>query len=310
MTQEGWTLTAASTLTAKSGGRIASIGSVTLVPNAVIAVDGGSSVEIGAAGAPATGSISIDAAGGQVNGDGTLAGPVINNGTIDANFASAGSNTLEITGALTGDGEIVISNGFNISPDVYEPGAVLRLDAPVANTQSIIFGTNFDPAAAATLILADPSAFAGTLYDLNGSGSAIDLPGETLTGASVNGSTLTVTVASGGPFTFNLGYGTPTTGQLVVSGSELHVLPDRSFVWTGATSDDVSVAGNWNDTTDAANPAATAPTATDLVLITNAGLITGTGTARRTVATSAMVPIRLSLTGSMKAPRWPPASKP
>jgi len=271
--------TIAGTLTAKSGGRITSSGSLVLTSGAVIATDGGSSVETGTAGAPAEGSITVDAAGGFIDGDGTLAAPLINNGTVEAEDAIAGGNTLEITGAVTGTGLLNINNGYNVSADVYQPGGVLRFDSTVASTQTVQLFDSSDPGAASALVLGDPTGFAGTIEGLSGSGNTLDLLGEAITGASVSGSTLTVTVASGGPLTFNLGYGAPTNSQLLTSGSDIHILPDRLFAWTGTSSNNVGVAANWNDTTDGLNPANTAPLATDLIVITNAGLMTGTGTA-------------------------------
>ena len=274
------TLSAASanitgTLAAKSGARITASNTLVLMPGALISADTGSSVEVGSAGTPTAGSIAVDSSGG-ISGDGTLAAAVINNGMIEANYAIAGDNTLEITGALTGGGLLQLSNGYNVSPDVYVLGAVVRLDSSAAGTATVQFSDTNDPAAAATLVLADPSGFAATLNGLAGPGNTLDLVGETITAASVTGSVLTVTVASGGPLTFNLGYGAPANSQMRINGSAISILPDREFVWTGATSNDVSVAGNWNDTTDANNPALTAPMATDLVQITGAGSIVGT----------------------------------
>jgi fibronectin-binding autotransporter adhesin len=266
------------TLAAKSGGRITSSGSVSLAAAAVIATDGGSSVEVGTAGTPTSGAITVDAGNGGIGGDGMLAAPVINNGTIDAGYAVAGSNTLEITGAVTGIGLLQVSNGYNVSPDVYVLGAELRLDSAVASTQTVTLYDTNDPGAAPTLVLGDPAGFDATLNGLSGTGNTLDLLGESITGASVANAILTVTVASGGPLTFNLGYGAPANNQMRIDGSEIHILPDREFVWTGAIGDDVGAAANWNDTTDGLNPAQTAPTATDVAQITGAGSITGIGT--------------------------------
>jgi T5SS/PEP-CTERM-associated repeat protein len=54
----------------------------------------------------------------------------------------------------------------------------------------------------------------------------------------------------------------------------------RTLVWTGAQGSSFSTAANWDDTTDARNPAQTAPGVADTAqFLSNGGTITGTGTA-------------------------------
>jgi fibronectin-binding autotransporter adhesin len=266
------------TLSAKSGGRATVGTSLTLAPEALIAVDAASFLEIGSAGTAVAGDITVDNMG-SVIGDGTLAAAtVVNNGEISANFAIAGSNVLEITGAVTGTGGFDLQGGFNNGSGTIFSGGVLQFDSSVASSQQVTFDFSADPGVSGTLALADPSAFAATIENFQYPGATLDLVGETVTGATVNGSTLTVSLASGGPLTFNLGGGLPSSSQLLTTGSEVRVLPTRLFDWTGASDGNFGNALNWDDTTDQLNPAAAPPSATDIAAIVGAGTIGGTGT--------------------------------
>ncbi len=261
------------TVSVASGGRVTATNDVYLAPFGVLSVDGGSAVEVGSAGGDATGAITIDS-GEELDGDGTLAAAVVNNGYIYAEGGSAGDNVMEIAGALTGTGYAYVESGYQS-----EAGVVLQLDLSVASAQTVYFFSGAGPAEAPTLRLLDPSAFAGILEDFNGPGDTLDLVGETVTGASVNGTTLTVSVAGGGPLTFNLNpYGEPTTSQLFASGSEVRLLPAREFDWTGADSSNFATAGNWDDVTDGLDPAIAVPGTRDLAAFANNSVVGGGGT--------------------------------
>ena len=270
--------TVSGALSALSGGRISVGGSITLVPGAMLAIDGTSTMEDGTAGGAAAGSLTVDAAGGVIGGDGTIAAPVVNNGLINANDGTIGGNVLEVTGAITGSGMIDLQTGYNPAPGTVVPGGVLLADSTVGSQQHVVFGYVSDPGDATTLALGDPTGFAGVLDGFDLPGDTLELVGDAVTGASVSGSTLTVSLGGGGPLTFNLGYGVPLNSQLYTAGSDVRILPVRTFDWTGASDSNFANALNWDDTTDGANPAATAPGTIDIGVLTNAGSITGTGT--------------------------------
>ncbi len=267
------------TLSVRNGGRVTSSGSVVMQPNALLAVDGSSFVEVGTAGTAVAGSLTVDNTGGTISGDGTLAAATVNNnGHITANYGTIGSNLLEITGAVTGGGLIELTNGYNAGAGTVVPGSILRLDSSVASSQQVTFDYSTDPGTAGTLQLVDPLAFAGTIDYFQYPGDTLDLIGKTVTGASVNGSTMTVSLTAGAPLTFNLGGALPTSSELIAVGSNVRVLPERLFDWIGASTGSFSNAANWDDTTDGANPAATAPGTTDIAAFVNAGAVSGNGT--------------------------------
>ena len=267
------------TLSAASGGRATSNGAVYILPGAVIAADSLSSIEIGTAGTAAPGGITVDAAEGGVGGDGTLAASVVNNGTIVAYRGMAGSNVLEITGAVTGSGTLGLESGAVSGTGVITPGAVLQLDSSVASSQIVGFSASVDQSQAPTLRLTDPAAFAGTLGAFDSPGDTLVLVGQTIVAASISGFTLTVTRTMGAPLSFNLGQGEAQTSALRTSGPDITILPARELDWTGAGDTDFANALNWNDTTNELDPALTAPGTLDLASVTNAGSITGSGAA-------------------------------
>ena len=82
---------------------------------------------------------------GEVVGYGTLAGPVQNNGVIEA-----GPNTLVLNGAITGTGSLFIAPYTNASP------STLELAGPDTENVSFDDGTG-------TLVLDSPATFGGTI---------------------------------------------------------------------------------------------------------------------------------------------------
>jgi hypothetical protein len=125
---------------------------------------------------------------GIVQGYGTIASGVVNNGTMIA-LGAAVNGTLEVTGSLTGTGVVVFDlNDQNLDqngkPTADPTKATLILDGVVTAGQTITMNGGD------TLVLATPSAFAGTIVaEL---GDKIVLDGVTATSAALNNGTLVV----------------------------------------------------------------------------------------------------------------------
>jgi hypothetical protein len=131
------------------------------------------------AGVVTTGGIVINS--GIVQGYGTIVGGVANNGTLIALGGKVGG-TLDIAGNLTGTGTVEFDlDDKTGSPDPTK--ATLVLNGASAGQTVIMNGGD-------TLILATPSAFAGTVSA--GLGDDIVLQGITATSAMLNNGTLVV----------------------------------------------------------------------------------------------------------------------
>jgi hypothetical protein len=126
-----------------------------------------------------TGGITIN--GGVVQGYGTIASDVINNGTMIA-LGGAANGTLDVAGTLSGTGTVLFDQNIQSgSPEATKGTLVLH---GVSSGQTITVNSGD------TLVLANPRAFAGTIADTIG--GTIVLEGITATSATLNNGTLVV----------------------------------------------------------------------------------------------------------------------
>ena len=155
-----------------------------------------------------------NAVGGTVTGDGTITGPVANDGTIIVT-----TGILRIEGAVTGAGSFVI-----------DPGAELELDSSDAET--IAFAAD-DGVGGGTLRLANTALFTGTLASLT-TADAIDFGGAAIAAAAVvadgDNAAMTLGLDDGGTYDVPLA-DTTVTGNGVAAafdsndGTALTLLP-------------------------------------------------------------------------------------
>ncbi len=153
--------------------------------------------------------------GGVVQGSGTIANGVLNNGTLVAL-----GGTLDITGGLTGGGVVRFDtdekpafSGAAVTATV--PGATLELAAVSASQVITMNGDD-------TLILATPAAFAGTIAAQ--AGDRIQLLGVTATSAVDNAGTLVVSNGSQAVATLALA-GNYSGDTFTASGSTIAISP-------------------------------------------------------------------------------------
>jgi hypothetical protein len=127
----------------------------------------------------------IDINGGIVQGYGTIASDVANNGTLIALGGTAGG-TLEVTGNLTGTGSVLFD--MNEQEGANDPTLGTLVLHVVSAGQTVTMNGGD------TLELANPGAFAGTIAA--GIGDKIVLDGLTATSATLNNGTLVVSNGS------------------------------------------------------------------------------------------------------------------
>jgi hypothetical protein len=182
------------------------------------------------AGVVTTGGININ--GGVVQGYGTIASGVVNNGTLIA-LGGTVNSTLDVTGSLIGTGQVMFDlNDQSGSADPTK--ATLEL-AGVSPGQTVVMNGGD------TLILATPSAFAGTI--VAGVGDQIVLNGLTATSAALNNGTLvvsngTVAVASLAMSGNYSGDSVAINGSIVTFGTT--VLPTIAGTSAGQTVSDLT----------------------------------------------------------------------
>src|ERR1700712_1926327 len=123
----------------------------------------------------------ININGGVVQGYGTIAGAILNNGTMIALGGTIGG-TLDVLGSLTGIGAVAFDKNASTGGDPTEATLLLH---SVSSGQTITLNDGGD-----TLILATPTAFAGTI--VAGLGGRILLQGISATAATFNHGTLFV----------------------------------------------------------------------------------------------------------------------
>ena len=102
-------------------------------------------------------------ASGQLTGTGVVAGPIQNNGLIEAETTNqtdgipSGSTTLLLSGAVTGSGTLLIAPGDpQVFPYTGAVQSILELAGP--DTETVTFGDG-----TGTLILDSPATFGGTI---------------------------------------------------------------------------------------------------------------------------------------------------
>lgn len=287
-------------LFAVADGGSATVGSTLLLANgtsatATVSVDASSSLEIGTRGSAVSGAVVVDGSfsngttfvpSGTLAGDGVLAASIVNNGYVSVYVHTAVNRTLEVTGAVSGSGQFYLNPGSSIVANgttTVVPGSVLQLDSAVASGQYISFAYGATGTAAPTLRLQDAAEFHGILQGFTSAGDTIELVGQTITAATLNGSTLTVGVSGAAtPFNFNLGFISGLPPLIGFAGSDVFVSPTPTYTWTGASDLNFGNALNWNDVTNGLTPAASVPgslaTAQFLPL---GGTVNGSGSVRQ-----------------------------
>ena len=195
-----------------------------------------------------------------------LSVPITVTGTVD-NYASAAVEKLSGAGALTPTGANTYSLNFGT--------VTLGATAPTAELAAENTATGLADLMQGSFVLAGTTL--GTFSGLGAGqvGTATPVSLSTSTAGTI---TETVTLYASGTNTSPY-LGTLTPEIVTVTGS-VGPTPGRTMVWTGTSSTSFATAGNWDDTTDSLNPAATAPGASDtLQFASSGGVITGTGTA-------------------------------
>jgi T5SS/PEP-CTERM-associated repeat protein len=175
-------------VSATGGGTIRSSASLTLYGGGTLAVDSTATVVIGSGTAGVAGAVLVDA-GGSLLGYGTVASPLVLDGT-----AVAVGGTLEILGAVSGSATLTILGD-----------ATLKLDA-AGDAAGVLFAT----AGSGTLDLA--TATGGVTISGFAAGSTIRV-------ADAVGASASASVA-GGVTTLDLFSGATEIGRLAIAGSE------------------------------------------------------------------------------------------
>jgi T5SS/PEP-CTERM-associated repeat protein len=203
-----------------------------------------------------------------------------------------------VYGVLAGDGAvpvdayaagtaITVNNAANLTAGLSGPSGV------IANRgQSItldVTATNTGPSTAKGVYaaLSLPSGFivapGQTLVSQAGGSPSVQLgdiaPGGTVDVPVIVTESGTVTTALA---TFHVSAGSATfnSGTIDSAAFSIGIAATRTLAWTGVTDRNFGTAGNWNDATDALNPATTPPGAGDIAeFLDNGGTITGAGTA-------------------------------
>lgn len=238
-----------------------------------LSVDATSAIDIGGTN-DTGGTIGIEA-GHTLMGSGLVSGPVANNGTILA-LGSASTNifplgSLEITGVLSGTGQIQLGNG-----------GVLRLDSALSSGQPIAFGTGSE------LILNAPgTALTNAITGLS-AGDKIDFnfgAGVSITSVGVNGGTVTVMTNTGSYQLTNVSFAPGAVQQFyfgtdIVNNNTFQdiQLSPHVYAWTGGTTADLGTLSNWQDTTFFQSATVLPDANTQINFLNNPGTLTGTAT--------------------------------
>jgi hypothetical protein len=122
---------------------------------------------------------------------------IVNGGSLDV-----------ITGTFTNDSTVTVENGgvFNVESAAVLDGTgtvLMESGSTTSLAPSVpVNGGQFFFSDPATLIIADPATFSGTIGGL-APGDVIEIPGDTITGGSITGTTLALTLSTGGTLDFN-----------------------------------------------------------------------------------------------------------
>jgi T5SS/PEP-CTERM-associated repeat protein len=178
-------------MSVSDGGGVTISNGVFIAQGYLLSVDSASSFEIGTLEDATVGALTVDS-GASLTGSGTVAAQVVNDGGIYS-YGAASSQTLEITGSISGTGFLEINNETS-----------LKLDQTVASTQIIYFnGAAGSAGDAGTLVLGVPGAgFSNAIYGI-GDGDRIELAGVSITAANVL-SPGTIAIAEAGGSTYLL----------------------------------------------------------------------------------------------------------
>ncbi len=139
----------------------------------------------------------VNAAGGMITGIGNILAPVVNDGTIEAQY---GPN-LTVDGAITGTGLLLA-----------QPGTVLELGGTVASSQTVRF-----TAAGETVRLDDAQGFAAEVTGFTG-GDHVDVTGTPIGSVAISAGTLVLGTGYG---QFRLETQQPVAGAISV-GADAH----------------------------------------------------------------------------------------
>ncbi len=261
-----------------------------------LTADSTSSIEIGAAGGAAAGTVTIDA-GITVAEDGYFnASSIVVNGTLSTappQLTGTGVYSAFLSIATTGSGPGLTGSG---QVQIGKNGTVTigRVDPGSANTVAFTGTSGILNISAASLDTSE--AFIPTISGF-GSSDAIDYAG-TVTAATYASGTLTLTNGSTTVATLNLSgdysgdsfLAVPvnsSTTEIVITGPGDTTTPPAGtstsdqYIWANAIAGSWDSASNWQDVTTGANPASVAPGSNDAVTIGAASgvvdVITGTG---------------------------------
>ena len=243
-------------------------GSLDMAGGLEVTGTGSLAMQGGMAFTPDSAGLTVDA-GGTVSGNGTIALAVANSGTI-----TASGGALDITGAVSGGGALAITGSSS-------------LELGGATSETVAFG-----AAGETLKLDQPGGFTGAITGLV-AGDTIDLGGEIVTNAVINGTTLMVTTATGSTMSFQVaGTGLATTPIVLANdfhgGTDVELVPPGPVI-TGPTTQlaflgfssvlgPLSISDREAGATGLLTVTLTAGTGTLIGTPANAGTLTGSGT--------------------------------
>ena len=120
----------------------------------------------------------VVAPGGDISGNGTIAGPIVDDGTITANAPEIGAATLNVAGPVGGSGTLVIGADPELEDhSEYARNGIYTLELGGAVSVDVLFADG-----AGTLMLDDPREFTGTItpgatqYITDSSGTAAGAP--------------------------------------------------------------------------------------------------------------------------------------
>ena len=253
--------------------------------SSLITIDSSSSLEIGAAGGAAAGTITVDS-GVTSTMAGVLSAPsIVDNGTLVA--AAGGSLTL--SGTLSGNGLIDIGSGASLSIQAVASTAPTSIlfqgtgDALTLSAASLNSSPNFTRVVSG-FGTSDSMIFQGSVTSASYTSGVLSLLNGTTTLAHL---TLSGTYQGDTFYAVSTGAGITQIG--ISAGGDTTTAPTGttttdSYVWAGALEGSWDSATSWNDTTASQSPASVAPGSNDNVTISSSyngasEVVTGIGNA-------------------------------